>query len=291
MDIKTTKVVLVCFGSEGHPYDEGTNISKCLHEYGKEALKSGIDEFLAFTPRTLQDAIGVERAKRATKVYGEDHRVLPPYHKVGLGAWRAEILKYAVDTHSDGDVVIIHDPNYIKYPGILKHFAPNARQYALAAMEISKDSEIFSPMCMKVIHTVSRGAVLNVIDKCKDAVITNPDTIANYPSARCRSIIVKISPKTRRFVEDFSRLCADESILSPPDRSRPGGWGRNGFIHHAAEQAVFNALAYVGGYFDIVRDKWILELSNLGGESSDMNFPGDMGTYKLIKHAGLIKRR
>lgn len=282
------RVVLACFASEGPPHDTGLPLADvCFEKYTAAVLSSGVDEVMTFTPKTLAIAIGKEKAARCTREY-DDAIFCTNYHKMGLGAWRAEVLKYALSKVDDGDIVIVHDPNFTKYPGILTGFAPRAYDYATAAMAISDKSGIFLPMCSDnytLIHTVTRSVMESIAATSSFSAGGTIDEMSNLPCGRCRCMVVRASDATRRFAHAFSNACDDENLMSPPDRDLGGGggWNRPGFIHHAGDQAVCNALLYTHGYLDPNgRDKWILskELSNCGIEDMDS---GAESLFKYIR--------
>jgi hypothetical protein len=278
------RIVLVCFATEGMPHDNGLPLFHCIEPFVKAVLLSGIKEVKVYTPRILRELFGEEIAERCTKSYQPPARIiLQNYHNVGMGAWRAEILKYTVDTSNDGDIVIFHDPNWEKYPGILHGFAPQAKQYALAAAAISSRSGIFAPPHFNLIHTMTKF----VYDRLKDPEKHNIEELLNLPAGRCRCIVITVSEQTRQFVKKFSEACSDpENLFGGSDaKTEFGGWKIPGFIHNAAEQAVFNALVYGSGLWDPVKDPWICGLGTCGTEP-------DTGTEQIIsfaKHHKLLR--
>lgn len=265
------KVILVTFATEGHPHDNGLPIAQhCLEPFVKAVLNSGIDEVIALTPRLMIPILGEELTRRCT-------RQLPPpvkirmqgYHDVGMGDWRSKLLKYVVDTHNDGDIVIFHDPNWKRYPGILSGFAPRARDYATAAITVANRSEIFSPPHLTLIHTVTRS----VFERLRDPEKTGRrhSSLIYQPAGRARCIVLRISPQTRLFVKKFSEACdINDNLLGGIEAILPnGGWSKPGFIHNAGEQAVFNALLYGCGLWDSAQDDWLLPLKDIGLHDRD----------------------
>lgn len=280
-NMTSTKVLLACFATEGPPYDDGSAIAtECFPAYIEKVLQSGVDEVIALTPRTLPDFLcNTEDAKYCTRPLNvPDSFRLLNYHHVGMGTWRAGIINRIVEMNEDGDIVIFHDPNWKKYPGILENFAPIARHYATAAITVANRNKIFAPPHSNLIHTVTRS----VFERLKDgSKVPNSLDLLNNPAARCRCIVLQINPETREFAKSFFDACKiDENVVGGSDASLSnGGWPRSGFIHNAAEQAVFNALVYGRGLWDVTKDDWILQLSNIGSNDHDT------GASELIRWA------
>lgn len=273
VEMSRVKVILTAFATEGPPHDDGLPIADCLDAYGKTVKESGIDEVILFTPKTLAETLGREVADHCTrKLNPPGLRILHNYHNVGMGTWRAIILEHVVDTHSDGDIVIFHDPNWKKCPGILNVFAPNARDYATAAISVASRSKIFSPPHMHLGHTVTKDTFYRIAEPG----ITAP---FHAPCAKARCIVLEINAETRKFVQRFVDACAlDENLVGGEEAStRLGGWPISGFIHNAGDQAVFNSLVYGTGLWDLQKDDWIIALGEMGGD--------DSGTHRLLDWA------
>lgn len=265
------RVILTTFATEGPPHDKGLPLAElCLGPFVAKVLESGVDEVLSFTPRTLSLILGEEKARRCTRDLPPPPRIIcEKYHNIGAGAWKAEILKYAVEKYSEGDIVFFHDSNWLKYPGILSGFAPRARDYALAAIACAQRTKIFAPPHLTLIHTVTR----TVFERLRDSSKTGfrHKALIYQPSGRARCIVLQITPETRDFVRKFAEACdVDENLQGGADATKPGGgWPVPGFIHNAGEQAVFNALVYGLGLWDVKQDDWIHALSNIGMRNQD----------------------
>lgn len=261
------KVILATFATEGEPYDRGLPLADCLEPFCTKVKESGIDEVVAFTPRTLAATLGTRTAEYCTRKLTPRGRIyLQNYHNVGMGTWRAVILKHVVDTHEDGDIVIYHDPNWKKYPGILSGFAPRARDYATAAIAATSRNKIFAPPHCWLSATVTRNVF------CR---IAGPDVKppASAPCGRCRCIVLQITPETRKFAQRFVDECyIDENLVGGDEaETSTGGWNESDpqYYHNAGEQAVFNSIVYGTGLWDVNKDDWITTLSNAGNQDQD----------------------
>lgn len=266
----TTKVIFCTFATEGPPHDLGLPIAgECLEPFVRKVVESGVDEVVSFTPRTLIPILGsrcLRKLNPPPKVFSEN------YHNVGAGAWKAEILKHVVQTRAvDGDIVMFHDSNWKKYPGILKGFAPTARDYATAAMAVASRTKIFAPPSHILMHTVTS----NVFNRLRDPELIigrRPRDVMDNPAARARCIVLQVSPQTQEFVRLFSAACdVDENLQGGPEAwTKWGGWPKPGFIHNAGEQGIFNALVYGRGFWDLQQDDWLkTELKNIGSHDYD----------------------
>jgi hypothetical protein len=280
------KITVATFGSEGEPHDRGMNITPCFEKFKQACLNSGIDEVHCYTPRTLHDILDPNVATNATRCYPEKNKIVcDQYHKVGLGAWRAEILNYEVNKADDGDIVMFHDPHYLKYPGILT-FAQQARDYALNASLISKESGIFSPPHSTLRSNISFEGLSFISSLPGGGKIPDLKSLQDWPVCKCRCIVITVSEKTRAFCKNFAETCKLEKALIPLDSSDPnGGWKGPGakFYHHAGEQAVFNALALTHGYLKVHgSDSWFFDMKNAAPNS-------DTGALMLSNYAARKK--
>lgn len=259
---------LVSFGSEGYPYDGGIPLGeKVLKEWGEMCLNGGATTYTGYTPRTLlRECPGEEWSVMR---YSDDH-LMGTYHTVGLGGWRSVIFNKAMDKAKDGDIVVVHCSDFPKYP-CMKIFASRLREYVESVM---KFTNFYAPPHDHVAAYCARE-VLELIDDPELREIAS-----HAPMGRCRLIIAKVNPETRKFAEIFYRtLKANPLLLSPRNKTGyPGGH----YHHHTAEQAVFNALAFNQGLFP--RDwqsSWILPLRNVG------HLPA-VGVDEVVKYAASI---
>ena len=246
----------VSFASEGPPHDEGLPLGwDMLNSWGAMCIAGGSTTFTGHTVRSLSNKSDGDAW--CVQSYPEEHFMSsnPGYHKTGLGAWRAVILRKAMDTAKDGDIVVVHCVNFKKYPNMC-YFAENLRPYAEAVV---KFTDLYSPP--HEWNAYATGAEVL-------ALISDPEVrriVAFAPAGLCRLIIARVNSKTRAFAKTFEEtIKSDPILLSPKNKTVFPG---SAWHHEAAEQAVFNVLAYREGLFPLNwQTSWMSYMKDIARE-------------------------
>lgn len=247
--VKLPIIRVASLASQGPPHDAGLAIGKqVLQQYGHMCINGGASEFYGYTPTDLN----TPEDSWSIKEYPAEHSMLPAnpgYSSVGLGAWRAVILRKTIDLSQDGDIVVVHCSNFIKYPKF-KFFAAKLRQYVEA---IVKFTDVYAPMHFN--NAMFAGS--DTFDLIEDPA--HRDLIAAAPMGQCRLIVMLVNPETRAFAQLFEKTVHENPQLLSPYNKSP--YKTFPFDRQIAEQSVFNILAYREGIFPTKwKSTWIEKL-------------------------------
>lgn len=228
----------ISFGSEGPPSDEGLALGYVLLDgWGKMCLQGGADTYCSYTPRTMRGAGHGWCVQRFSDEHAMPHNA--GYHKVGLGAWRAVILRECLEKAKDEEVIVIHCVNYKKHPHII-HFALNIRKYVKAVI---KFTDLYSPPHERIANWTTNEVLELEPDPAKRHLI------ATAPGGICRLIIAVANEKTRNFARVLESTIKANPLILSPFRAVP--YPGLPFSVKKAEQGVFNVLAYREGLFPL----------------------------------------
>ena len=279
------KVYLYSFASEGLPNDEGLPLLETMKEFQDICVNEGkIDKAYYFTPKSIP-----EEFKWCIKSYDDSLFMYWNfgYHKVGLGAWRSFLLNQALNNSelNEGDIVIIHDPNYKKYSKFL-NFAKVAKDYCLQVKQMIEKEEgyLFSIMhdTYEDIFRYSRSCVISSLLDEKDESYLKK--FSSYPIGRCSTIVAIVNEKSKNFAKLFLETCKDYKLLAPhcTDNCDNKHFDNTYYHHHTAEQSVFNILAYrenaytsLSNIFDKEVNSWIYSTINSRNDENE-------GYFKII---------
>ena len=250
--LRDRRVIVGSFASEGPPCDDGLPFGYLLDKYCQILKMGGADVVNKYTPQRIHEMGGdwaVHHYQNLPMRYNIG------YHTTGLGAWRAFIFRDLFLQASNGDVVVLHDPNYEKYPGYLD-VAQNIRTFALRCAWISESTGgLYMPMHLSQysVGTYTRSCLFDILNIDK--------SVAHLPIGRMRCTIFVVSDATRALVEDFYQTCHQYRANILADNCQcttPHKLGLEGihFSHNTAEQSVFNLLAYRHGLFGTKGDEW-----------------------------------
>ncbi len=238
----------VSFASEGPPHDGGLPLGESmLNSWGGMCITGGATTFRGYTPRILR----AEGDEWSVQQFSDEHRMPhnPGYHTVGLGAWRAVILRKSLERARDGEVVVVHCVNFKRQPQIVG-FALNIRKYVNTVVSFT---DLYSPPHEEIGNWTTNDVLSLIPDSDKREVV------AHAPGGICRLIIAVATPQTRDFARLFERTIKQNPFLLSPYGAVP--YPGTSFGVKKAEQSVFNVLAYREGLFPIKwRGTWIEKL-------------------------------
>lgn len=286
----------VNFHSEGAPHDHGLALGGVAKEV-ESIVKSnpGPIQIHMYTPRKIISEFG-EEAKWTVHAYDDSCKIAKgfnrSYHRVGMGAWRAFLMHQVMLKAAPGDMVFFHDANLNHYPGI-RFPLKNVRNFAKMICELWEvdgtppKNRVFSPMHI-CNHAIAKKEVLDFLaeDGKSEAEMRE---FARATAGRARLIAAENNEHTRGFFGEVSELCKTRSdLLVSSEGSDRGYFKDEPFLHHCAEQALFNAYAWKSGVFHSE-----LPLFKIGPAvgNKDWGHGNDSGYHALTRYLDIVKRK
>jgi hypothetical protein len=195
----------VSFNTEGEPYDEGYNLSKCV-DYITSKLKN-FDNIKFYQPRELIKMGYGDYVKKYPSLgcctYNRN------FNKIGFAAYKPLIIKLELEKMNDGDILVYRDCNVYKYD-CLRYGYDKLKETANMCLEqcgfdffVPKecDGESLKHHCKSLaVREMSEGIPLEYLFEC-------PILIANI-------IIVRKSVVSMELLEDWLKACEVERWIT-----------------------------------------------------------------------------
>lgn len=229
-------VTLLTFFTEGPPDDRGLPLVDVNRRF-RDAVSPYVDHYVAYNPKMLA-ALGPEGAESCADLthwlqehphrheLGHYNRV---WARVGFSRWKALLIRdyLARDTVRMGDIVLYHDVNCVKYPQYLEGIA----EWRSLCVEIldTLGCDVFAPAGLPLFWDVKASLIrryLRDVDRYERGVWSG-------------LLVIRKSPQSLAFVDEWQRMCADLDNSSPLPNPNPD----RHVIWHSVDQSVLGVLA------------------------------------------------
>ncbi|WP_163922317.1 hypothetical protein [Photobacterium sp. Alg240-V54] len=198
-----SKLNLVCFYSEGFPYDRGLNLS-VNKENVIDSASNFVDNISFYTPRLLKHLGYIDYVKEFNNrglVYKN-----PGMNHVGFCAWRPLILLLELENMSEGDILIYRDVNIEKYPILSKY--KNIKEKAIEYLDLV-DFDIFVP-AENDSNKVSNFAKKNMVE----GLAIDSNYSSKFPLLLANFIIIRKSKLSISLLEEWKNACLNEKYIN-----------------------------------------------------------------------------
>lgn len=229
-EIQHKKYHLVYFHSEGPPYDDSEDLSYCREKL-IEVHQEHFDNIMFYTP-TMMKKLGYSDTVREFEVTGMN-LYYASMCKIGLSAWKPQILLLELDKLNFGDILIYRDANYKKYNQLL--ITKNIRSLAEECLESAGFDVFISRESLEIkLGEVCKGVVM------KELGGENMKFVENMPLLICNFIVIKKSSESINFLKTWNESCKVDRYLDGHDHGVPHSkYWRN---FNTNEQSIVNVL-------------------------------------------------
>jgi len=222
---------LITFNTQGEPFDNGLNLSDASHIF-ESIFKDKVDFFTSFN---------TEKMTNMFPNFKEEYlKVYPEYnygeHKrgcnMGFWSWKPFVIYNYLKQMKDGDILVYHDCNIIKYP-YFRSDSNNFKKNVKSLFESSDSDDIIIPFENPYDDNL----------KCKNYVKNqlfeklgkNNEYYKNFPLLHANRIFIRKSKISENFIFNWWLLCKTELILPEINTNSTIKW-------HTHDQAIITVL-------------------------------------------------
>ena len=228
-------VRFVSFRTEGLPFDKCYDLS--LAEIKIRELLKGKLPVIFYTPRILRE-LGYEYS---IKEYDDSHSNTLGHNKyaekLGFFAWKPLIIWLELQKMADGDVLIFHDSNILKYKRYVENFGRALIDSAWECLEKSGFDFVVSRE-----EPSSDGKNLQIKHHCKAIVVRelgdDHPYFFNFPQIISNIIFIRKSKVSMELVEEWMNACKVVRWVSNQPNPEP----HREFLWHCADQPSLNVI-------------------------------------------------
>lgn len=156
-------------------------------------------------------------------------------HKRGHGywIWKPFLIKRLADQCRDGDIIVYADSGC--------SIQPHAKQWleALRFDLVNNHADVIA----STINLPNRSWCKK--DTCIELGFSETDPVMSMSQAEANRIAIKVTPKTRTFLNDWLSLCSKLSLIDDTPSSSPEA---QDFVEHRHDQSIFSLLLYKMGF-------------------------------------------
>jgi hypothetical protein len=199
----TRKTWLISFAS-GDAYIQDQNnmvMSASMHQV--------FDVIISYQPHHIEP-----------EFYQKHQEILSQKRGVGYWLWKPYLILKTLNMMPENDILLYVDRTGIFREGIYKTLA------------LAKDHDI----TLSPIHN-NRGYIKKIVI---DKMLNGDDSILDKPQIQANFLLLRNTPKTRKFIEKWLKYCKDFGLINdvPSKNEYPD------FVDHRHDQAILTAIYY-----------------------------------------------